>query len=313
MIGKQISTDKITLFLDFIFTPWVSQVYLTLAAFNLSRKSQDVFKDELLSKMKMFSFIFLFFVLENFIVAPNLGQAISFYPIMLWMVIMSVISICYSLLGIKSIIVLMLLSFLRWVIPMEIISNLFQEIVATNIHPGFEYDARIEYFFTSGCLGFLMGYVHYHRPNLKHQKDIYFFLGGTVLVAFYLAYGEQYIQNAADIFWHEHDLARTFSGSLYILGIQLIVISTFLWLEKKSIKFKNGFLNWVGRNSLIIFALHRIFFVRIIAPLSVMFGTFFGRTIGATVFEVYIYIGITIAFCYFVKVSRMGDIILLKK
>lgn len=313
MIGHQIATDRFNHILGLIFTPWVSQIYLTLASFNLAKKSQHLFKGELTQKLKIFVLIYLFFLMENFIVAPNLGQAISFYPIMLWMVIMSVLAIVYSYLGVGGILVLTLISLFRWVLPVDLISNLFQSLVVYNIHPGFEYDARIEYFFTSGCLGFLMGYGHYHKPNLKHVKDTYFILMGVVFIAFYLAYGEHFIIDPANAFAHEHDLAQTFSGTLYIIGIQAVVISGFLWLEKKSIRFRVPIVTWVGLNSILVFAIHRIFFVRILAPLSVLVGTWFNRPLGASTFEMYTYVGLTIAFCYFIKVSRIGDLILQRK
>lgn len=313
MIGHQIATDRFNHILGFIFTPWVSQIYLTLASFNLAKKAQVIFREELSSKLRVFALIFIFFLMENFIVAPNAGQAISFYPIMLWMVVMSILAIVYSLLGIRGILVLTALSFFRWILPMEMISNLFQSIIVYNVHPGFEYDARIEYFFTSGCLGFIMGYVHYHKVNVKHLKDYFFIIMGLVFVTFYWAYGDPFVINPADAFMHEHDLAQTFSGSLYILGIQAIVISSFLWLEKKSIRLNIPVINWVGMNSIFVFAFHRIFFVRILAPLSVMLGSLIGRTLGASTIEMYTYIGITIAVCYFIKVSRMGEIILQKK
>jgi hypothetical protein len=313
MIGKVIATDHLNYMLGMIFTPWVSQVYLTLASFNLAKKSQYLFKEELGSKLKIFALIYIFFMMENFIVAPNLGQAISFYPIMLWMVVMSILGIVYSFAGIRGILVITLISLFRWVIPMDLMSNLFQSVIIYNVHPGFEYDARIEYFFTSGCLGFLMGYVHYHKPNRRHLKDIYFILMGIVFVAFYLAYGDPIAQDPANAFAFEHDLARSFSGTLYVLGIQAIVISGFLWLEKKSIRFNIPIVNWVGLNSILVFAFHRIFFVRILAPLSVLFGSLYGRTLGASIFEMYTYVGITLAVCYFIKASRLGDLILQRK
>lgn len=310
MIGHQVATDKANMLLDWIFTPWVSQVYLTLAAFNLAKYTQSVLRDSLGSKVKLYLLIFLFFVMENFIVAPNLGQAISFYPIMLWMFVLSILGLVFSFVGIWGIIVLTVLSFFRFLIPVEMLSDLFQEIIKANIHPGFEYDARLEYFFTSGCLGFLMGYVHYHKPLLKNMKDFYFAFAGLVMIAFYVAWGDPYFQDAANVFLHEHDLSRTFSGTLYILGVQAVLISAFLWLEKQSIQLNVPVVNWVGRHSIFIFAFHRIFFVRILAPLSVMVGAITGRTLGASIWEIYLYVGITIAVCYFIKKTRMGELIL---
>lgn len=310
MIGHQIATDRFNHILGLIFTPWVSQIYLTLAAFNLAKRAPDLFRKELPAKLKVFTLIFLFFVMENFIVAPNLGQAISFYPIMLWMFILGIISVAYSFTGIMGVLVLAILSLFRFLLPVEILSNLFQSIMIYNIHPGFEYDARIEYFFTSGCLGFLMGYIHYHKPKLKDLKDIYFILAGVVLVAFYVAYGDPFVIDPANAFMHEHDLAQTFSGTMYILGIQAIVISSFLWLERKNIKFNVPVITWVGLHSILVFAFHRIFFVRILGPISVLIGSLTGRTLGASTIELYTYVGITIAVCYLIKRFRMGELIL---
>jgi len=310
MIGHQVATDSFNHILGVIFIPWVSQVYLTLASFNLAKRSPEVFRSQLNQKLKIFGLIFIYFLMENFIVAPNFGQAISFYPIMLWMIVMSIMGIVYSLVGIWGIVSLTLISLLRWLLPIEFFSNIFQNIMVQSVHPGFEYDARIDYFFTSGCLGFLMGYVHYHKPNLKKLKDLYFILLGAALVFFYLIYGDAIVIDPSNAFAHEHDLAQTFSGTLYILGIQAIVISSFLWLEKKSINFNVPIISWVGANSILVFAFHRIFFVRMLGPFSVALGTMLGRTLGASTLELYSYVGITIAVCYFIKKSRLGEIIL---
>lgn len=313
MIGKQIASDVYNHWLAIVFTPWVSQIYLTMSAFNLAKKNQIIFGEEMSGKFKMFGLIFLYFVLENFLVAPNLGQAISFYPIMLWMVILVIISLVYKFLGIKGILALTLLSMLRFVIPIEMVSDFFEMIIKTNVHPGFEYDARFEYFILSGLLGFIMGYVHFHQPNLRHRKD-YMFMGfGLVLVLIYAAIGDKFTVPYDDFFMTEHDLARTFSGTAYIIGIQAILISFFLWLEKRNIKLNVPLINWVGIYSLMIFALHRIFFVKLIAPISVMVGSITGRTIGASIIEIYIYIFITLGLCYFVKTSPISDIILQKR
>ena len=313
MIGKSVSTDDVNHWLAVIFTPWVSQIYLTMAAFNLAKKDRQVFISEINSRFKIFGLIFIYFLIENFIVAPNFGQAISIYPIMLWMVILALISLVYKYLGVKGVMIFTLLAMLRFVIPVEMISEGFESLIKTKIHPGFEYDAKFEYFVLSGCLGFLMGHAHYHLPTYKHNKDLLFGLLGLALVGIYILIGDPFIVSREDVFASEHDLARTFSGTCYVLGIQLIVISLFLWLEKKNIKFNVPVINWVGIYSLMIFALHRIFFVRFIAPTSVMIGSLTGRTLGAGHIEVFTYVFITLGLCYFVKISPISDIILQKR
>ena len=158
-----------------------------------------------------------------------------------------------------------------------------------------------------------MGYVHYQKPNMKKLKDYYFFLMGIVLVAFYVAYGDPFVIDPANAFMHEHDLARTLSGTFYIIGIQAMVISAFLWMEKRSIRFNVPVISWVGMHSLLVFAFHRVFFVRILAPLIVMIGSLTGRTLSASTWELYTYVGITILVCYLIKKTHMGEIILQKR
>jgi hypothetical protein len=313
MIGKQITVDLPSQWMALIFTPWVSQIYLTMAAFNLSKKNSNLFGHELSSKLKVYLLIFIYFVFENFIVAPNFGQGISFYPVMLWMLVLGVISLVYKYLGIRGILVFTALSCLRFVFPVEYISALFEEVVKNKIHPGFEYDARFEYFILSGCLGFCMGYVHYHLPLYKRNKDLLFMGIGLLLVLIYVLIGDPFVVYRDDVFRTEHDLAKTFSGTAYILGVQAMVISFFLWLEKKNIKLNIPVITWVGINSLLIFALHRIFFVKIIAPTSVMVGSLTGRILSGSIFEIYLYIFITLGLCYFVKTSPLSDIILQKR
>jgi hypothetical protein len=313
MIGKQVSSDFFNHLLAVVFTPWVSQIYLTMAAFNLAKKDQATFSEEMSGKFKVFGFVFLYFIFENFIVAPNFGQAISFYPIMLWMVILGLISIIYKYIGIRGILVFTLFAMFRFVIPVEYISDFFEEIIKGKVHPGFEYDARFEYFVLSGCLGFIMGYVHYHMPLYRHKKDALFALMGTLLTIIYILIGDTFVVPYDDFFSTEHDLARTFSGTAYIIGVQAILISTVLWLERKNIKINIPLINWVGIYSLMIFALHRILFVKLIAPISLMVGSVTGRTLGASTIEIYIYVFITVGICYFVKVSPISDIILQRK
>ena len=313
MIGKQVPTDFYGHFLAVIFTPWVSQIYLTMAAFNLAKKSPVDFSVNLSERFKVFGLIILYFFLENLIVAPNLGQGISFYPIMLWMVVLGFLSVLYKNFGVKAVLALSFFSLLRFIVSVEAMSDAFESFMKTRVHPGFEYDARLEYFILSGCLGFLIGYVHYHMPKYRANKDLLFGLLGIALVGIYMAIGEPFSIRVEDVFSTEHDLARTFSGTSYVLGVQSIVISLFLWLESKNIKLKVPVITWIGVNSLLIFALHRILFVKMIAPLSVLVGSFTGRTLGASLFEVCVYVSITLMICLFIRRSRVTELIFEKK
>jgi hypothetical protein len=123
MIGKKVLIGNIEYWFALIFTPWVSQIYLTMSAFNLAKRTQEEFSENLFFKLKIFSLIFIFFVFENFIVAPNFGQAISFYPIMLWMVVLSLLAIIYRYSGINGIFVLSAITLIRFIIPIDYLSD----------------------------------------------------------------------------------------------------------------------------------------------------------------------------------------------
>lgn len=313
MIGQQVPTDIFNYFMAVVFTPWVSQIYLTMATFNLAKRSPADFAANLPAKLKIFGLIFVYFVAENLIVAPNFGQGISFYPIMLWMVIMALISCIYAYAGISGVLGLALLSCLRFVVPLDVVSDFFQAYVIQNFHPDFEYDARPEYFILSGCLGFFMGHVHYHKKTYAYKKDSMFAALGMFLVGLYIFFGDTFTVDVRDVLSTEHDFAKTFTGTAYVIGVQAMVMSGFLWLERKKIQLNVPIISWVGRHSLMIFGLHRILFIRIIAPFAVFLGSMFGYTLGASVLEVYSYIGITLMLCYFVKATKMASLILQQK
>ncbi len=313
LIGKQLAVGPIEYWLALIFTPWVSQIYLTMSAFNLSKRSPADFKEGLSQKLKIFGLIFIFFIMENFIVAPNTGEAISFYPIMLWMLVLSFLSILYSFLGIRGVVALAFLSILRFIVPIHFLSDFWEETIRNVIHPGYEYDARLEYFFMSGCLGFIMGYIHYHKKNFKNKKDFYFIALGLILVLCYYLWGDRFTIDPSNVFLTEHELASTFFGTLYIIGVQSIVISIFLWLESRDIKFNLPVINWIGFYSLLVFSMHRIVFVKLIAPLSTMFGSLIGYTLAPTSIQLYVYIIITLLICYFIKITSISGIVFQKK
>jgi hypothetical protein len=310
MIGVILPLDKVTYFVAWFFTPWVSQIYLTLAAFNLSRKNENDFKSIYKQKMKIFLFILMFFIFENFLVSPNLGEAISFYPIMAWMYILAGIATLYRYFGIKSIWFLLTLSFTRWFIPeLTFLADLVS-FLQTYVHDSYEFDAQIDYFLSSGCIGFLMGYYYHHR-NLGLLRELKIMGGGISLIIIWYIFGVPNTMNYLNIFDTEHLMAETFFGSLCILGVQLLLLPAFIVLEKYyKISLKIPILNYVGIESLSIFALHRILFVFIFVPIMIFIGTIFNHSLINTFWVAWISAGLVFLINYFIKKTRIHEIIL---
>jgi hypothetical protein len=224
------------------------------------------------------------------------------------MIIMSLIAILYRYFGIKSIVVLGIISLFRFFMKESNIGDEIQLWGQSHIHPSFEYDARLEYFLTSGCVGFLLGFIHYHVIEWKSFKDYVGIAIGSILFIIWYIYGEPVVLIHTNAFAREHDWAVSPSGYCLIIGLQVLVISLFLKLEQKNVTFNWPIINWVGMNSILVFALHRVLFVKVIAPIIVLIGSMIGRTITAHWIEMYSYTFITIGLCWLIKKYKLHNV-----
>lgn len=309
-MGVRLPADEVTTAFAWFFTAWVSQIYLTLAAFNLSKRNQADFKKILPTKLKIFFSIYLFFLFESFVVSPDFGLAISFSPIMAWMVILTLISLAYSCFGERGVFILLLLSLTRWFVPHSLNLSIDLEIwVQEWIHPSFEYDARIEYFLTSGCIGFLLGRFYYGFTQWRRFQYGLIFLG-VLLCLPWLIFGDSFEIDKFNLFLTEHDLAKDFFGSLYIYGAQLILIPSFMWLQMRNIKLKIPFFHWVGVYSLLVFAFHRIFMVHIGGPIwAYTTGVILEQRPVNNFYTAWTLILACVAFCWVIKVTNLPRLI----
>lgn len=310
LVNKVTYTDSVTYWMAYIFTPWVSQIYLTLAAFNLSRLNKIEAEEKYFKKIKEFGLIFILFFFENMIVAPNTGEGISFYPIMLWMIVLMILLSVYRFFRIQGIIALGFVGIFRFFLPVEIFSSTFEIVMRNFVHPGFEYDARIEYFLFSGVLGFILGHIHYYKS--WKNKDIAIMVLSLCPIVIYALWGVSFEVDRSDLFADEHLLAQSFLGTFYILGIEAFVISAFLLLQKINININFRPINWVGENSLLVFGAHRILFTKIILPIAILIGALVGWHYTNNVIEVYSAIFIVCLMCYGFKELKVLEILIKK-
>lgn len=286
-VGKPIATDSWNYMLGIVFIPWVSQIYITMASFNLARYDQETLKLNLRNNLKKYLFIFFLFLIENFIVSPDIGQALSLYPIMTWMILLSLINIIYSYFGNKGIIGLLIISVVGIISPTNF-GDLLELKLQTLIHPNFEYDARINYFLTSCVIGFLMG-----KLNTETTKDKY--LNWLIILSFgflfvWYVFGDAVVLTPTDAFHREHDWAKTWHGMFLIVGSQILVLSTFLKMHFKNIRISIPIFNWISQQSLWIFLLHRILFIYIVMPISIYIHSVVKMEVTASIVEMYLYV-----------------------
>jgi hypothetical protein len=310
MLGYNLPCDLFSHWAAWFFTPWVSQVYLTLAAFNLAKRNQEDFKSVFKNKLKIFGLLYFFFVMENLIVAPNFGEGISFYPIMSWMVILTLIAVSFRYFGIKGVVSLFALSFVKWVLPDSFFEGAgFEFWMQENIHAQYEFDAQVDYFLSSGCMGFILGWVYHHKEEWGFKRELWQSVVGFLLFMIWVIWGEKFTVNFMDVFETEHDLAEEFLGLLSILGVQLMVLSSFLFIEKKGLQLKIPLLHWIGVNSLTIFAFHRIVYVCFLVPFMMIIANLMKTSLINTWYIHWINILIVCCFTWVIQKTQLHKLV----
>ena len=293
-------SDNITVTLSDVFTPFVSQIFLTLACFNLARPLEE-FKKVFSKKIKSFVSIFLFFYLENIIVSTSAGDALSLNPINTWMMVLAFISCLYYLFDYK---------FLFFAIPISFLlvgdyNFGIEDLIKSAFHPDFRIDASPHYFFPSSLVGFALGLINTNGKNKKIFKILLPLFGFMFIVG--RVYSPQYATAMFDILLNEHLKALTVSGTLEILGIQGFLVCLAMILPK--VRFLN-FFEYVGKESLFIFAIHRIFFLKIWIPLYIHIILLMGFPLKNNIPLVWGSIFLNIFFCMALKKSRIIQTIL---
>ena len=295
--------DDVTAWMAWAGTPWISQIYLSLAAFNLAARNQSELREVLSRKLRLFAAIFLFFAAENMIVAPSIGEALSVYPLLVWMLILAILAIVHARFGLKGILVLWLANeALRFALPFDAWARSFETAMRGVTARGFEFDARPDLFLGAGCLGFMLGALHY-RTNHRWRHE-YVFGIGAVLIALYAVFGPPFYINRMNILETEHLLAGNAWGTLGIWGSVALAMSGALMLEARGLRLQLPVLSWVGRHSLLVFGLHRIIFVHFLGPLREFAGARLGVPMRNNTLEIYVAIALSIGISF--AVGRLG-------
>jgi hypothetical protein len=311
MIGSFNHPDSVSMWAGHTFIPWVTEIYLTMAAFNLAKRSQEEFSKTWLNKIWLFFLIFCFFVGEKFIVATSFGEAISLSPLLTWMIVLSIISVLYRFMGLTGVVFLFVISMLQWWLPFP--SGSLELWMQTNVHPMMNLDAGLQHFASSGALGFMLGYLYYHYPKLLGKLQWgYLILAGLVLGVVGNYFAPPFDFPFTDLYRDEHLKTSTFPGTIEILGIQMVVIILALVAHMKGIKIPKvlSLLLWMGVNSLAIFAFHRIFFMQMWMPVVTWVTAYMHTTIPNNTWFIWSAIGVHLVFSYWLIKSRIFRIIM---
>lgn len=283
------------------FVVWVSQIYIALACFNIGIKHNDEIKVKLKNYIKKYILFFIFFLFEGFLIGINLGEAITIHPLILWIGILILFYIIYGMFNIQGMVSLFIfLNILAFIISDLKLSGYFENLIIDHIHQGFSYDSRFEYFINSAFLGFFLGYL-----QKKQTKTIYLVLIPLALIIITSLLGFDsfnHFDYSVDHMFRNESLFYQKAGNLfYIYSIISSLIILMLEFEKRKIKFNFKVTNYISKNSITIFALHKILLVKIIIPLYILIFVITKYTIINTLFLVFLIAILIIYMVYFLQ------------
>ncbi len=285
--------------------PWLTHLYLALACFNLASREQEEFKKVYKSKTKIFGMLFVLFYLENIAFYPSIGYGLSIFPLQIFLAVLAIITLCYRFLGVRAIAILMVLTLTRYLLPGDPIGDHFEKFMVLHVHPLFEYDARLEHFLATGCFGFLIGYVFYHKKEWR-VKLAYLGLGLSVIrMATWFAVDDPYLFNIGNVYHLEDAWTDFFGGNLMIFAC--VFLSIFLTLWARHLKLSKpplSWILWVGQASLFVFLLHRMIGIYILFPLREYISIVFSYPMKNSFFENAVLIISCVLICRFLKSTQ---------
>ncbi|EKO3607501.1 hypothetical protein P0F37_000973 [Vibrio metschnikovii] len=312
MLGQLVPMDSFTGQVSAWLIPWVSQVYLALAAFNLSARSSEHMRATLVKKLALFLSIIFVLYIEGFIIAPNFGEAISFYPVMLWMTLLAFFSIVYAFFGIRGMLVLTVLSTIVSQLGVTSLLEHAELWMQTHVHPGYELDARLDLFMASGCFGFLYGWVWHHYAEKRDALNKLVLGIALVALSLYFLNGQAATIDLHDVYAEEHALAEDTIGRLGIWGTEFLVIGLILTLHQAGIRLSWRPLNWIGMYSLTVFIFHKSIFIFLWGPLLTWASAKMGTTLPNNFLLIFTLCSLSVGIIYLFKRSGiichlMGD------
>ncbi len=286
LIGRSLAADVAGQWVTRLTVPWLSLLYIALAAFNLGLRDQKAFAAAFPDKLKAFGVMFILFTGESLIVSVTTGHGLSFSPLQAWMVILSLIAIVYRYLGVRGVAAMGVLSFARFALPVASWNAAFEAWVRTWLHPQYRLDAELDLFLPAASLGFVYGWVFHQRPALRRR--LYAALAGiaAVGIVIYLASGRSAPANPLNVYEHER-LGNELVPMLGILGVHALTFLLALGLHARGYAGRVPVLSWLGVASLSVFFFHRIVFIHVYMPLRELVANWAGLPISVTMPELF--------------------------
>lgn len=296
-------------FIQWLFynlTPSGDHLFLALAAFNIGKRPPTEYRAVYLQKTAIYASLFVFFFFESFFRTYDLGQALTWGPLLTWMIVLMLLATVHRFWGWAGVALLFCAQTAFWVLPADQWANAINSAVREGLGlPSFQYESRLDYFIGSGCVGYLLGVWHYHGPRPAPQKHLWTIAAGLLLTVPFCISGEYWVLNLDAVWENEYLVASQFVGIMYIWGVQAAAIGIAIFAEQLGVPLRVPILDWCGRYSFLVFAVHYAFFVNVMLPLRVLAAKLWELPLQCTIEEMCIYMAGTILFSYFLRRSGL--------
>ncbi len=304
-IGTVLAMDDGLHHLAVWFIPWLTQLYVFLAAANLARRPRAAFARVYPRKLQLFAVLFVAFTAEQMILARDAGEMLLFGPTQLWCVLLALIATLYRYVGVWPVAALFAAAWTRFLLPVHALERGIQEWARGAIHPSVFIDAWADVFLPAATAGFLFMIVTRKWPRAWIP------LTGAALGAI-LVY--KLTRPAFDvprdrIFATEHLVTSWASGQAAVLGMLVLTTVAATMIDRTRWSRPVPLLSWAGRQILPLYLVHKIYFVFFWMPLRDLVATGVGQAPELTVYEVLPAVASCLVFLWVGQKARLFDLL----
>jgi hypothetical protein len=183
------------------------------------------------------------------------------------MVCLALIATCYRFLPMRLNLLLGLGTLVLWLLPALQWGDAVETRLSAWVGLPLRYDVRPEWFVTSGFLGLALGFFYHQRPDLHRRVWPVLFGAGLCAYLAWLVWGAPFEVDRVQLYATEHAVIHELLGALGTWGFEVVLILGVLWPVRHGHNYRVPFFTWLGVNSLLIYALHKLLFVRVALPL----------------------------------------------
>ncbi len=298
-LGHFLPVDKAFQWVGILFIPWLTHLYIALSGYNLARKTQAETRANLSRSLKIHGFLFCLFMGESLIVSSDFGTALSLFPITIWFAILALSSSIYAWFGVRGVFAsLAIIAIHRFASLFHLIQPLSVDPILSAIHPWASHSTEPADYLLDCLFGFWVGWMHFIKKTSNKDKGI--MASGsalaTLIVGLFIA--DLFKINPDAVTANDELLSSQPLGVVFILFIEATVLLLVARLEHWSVPSFFKLFTWVGVNSIGVFFIHRIIFLKIFAPIRLHIGSCFDLPMTNTSAELlFVYLPLTLL-CY---------------